>query len=98
MAGNSNFDALLTTTLANYRDQLTDNIFTARPLTYMLNEKGRIRMLNGGTKIVEYHQHIRLLVIIFFVGLYGCTFRILFHPYSIFCLGGRFLFHSEHST
>jgi len=48
---NSNFDALLTTTLANYRDQLTDNIFTARPLTYMLNEKGRIRMLNGGTKI-----------------------------------------------
>ena len=50
---NSNFDALLTTTLANYRDQLTDNIFTARPLTYMLNEKGRIRMLNGGTKIVE---------------------------------------------
>ena len=53
MAGNSNFDALLTTTLANYRDQLTDNIFTARPLTYMLNEKGRIRMLNGGTKIVE---------------------------------------------
>ena len=53
MAGNSNFDALLTTTLANYRDQLTDNIFTARPLTYMLMEKGRIRMLNGGTKIVE---------------------------------------------
>ena len=53
MAGNSNFDALLTTTLANYRDQLTDNIFTARPLTYMLSEKGRIRMLNGGTKIVE---------------------------------------------
>jgi len=53
MAGNSNFDALLSTTLANYRDQLTDNIFTARPLTYMLNENGRIRMLNGGTKIVE---------------------------------------------
>ena len=53
MAANSNFDNLLTTTLANYRDQLTDNIFTARPLTYTLMEKGRIRMLNGGTKIVE---------------------------------------------
>lgn len=53
MAGNSNFDALLSTTLANYRDQLTDNIFTARPLTYHLQDKGRIRMLNGGTKIVE---------------------------------------------
>ena len=53
MAGNSNFDALLATTLANYRDQLTDNVFTARPLTYFLTDKGRIRMLDGGTKIVE---------------------------------------------
>lgn len=53
MAGNSNFDAILSTTLANYRDQLTDNVFTARPLTYHLMNKGRIRMLNGGTKIVE---------------------------------------------
>jgi len=53
MAGNSNFDAILSTTLANYRDQLTDNIFSARPLTYHLMNKGRIRMLNGGTKIVE---------------------------------------------
>jgi len=52
-AGNSNFDALLSTTLANYRDQLTDNVFTARPLTYFLMDKGRIRMLDGGTKIVE---------------------------------------------
>ena len=53
MAGNSNFDTLLSTTLANYRSTLTDNVFTARPLTYKLMEKGRIRMLNGGTKIVE---------------------------------------------
>jgi len=53
MPGNANFDALLSTTLANYRSQLTDNVFTARPLTYTLMEKGRIRMLNGGTKIVE---------------------------------------------
>jgi len=52
-SANSNFDNLLSTTLANYRDQLTDNIFTARPLTYTLMEKGRIRMLNGGTKIIE---------------------------------------------
>lgn len=53
MAGNANFDSLLATTLANYRDQLTDNIFTARPLTFFLMDKGRIRMLDGGTKIVE---------------------------------------------
>ena len=50
---NPNFDQLLSTTLANYRSQLTDNVFTARPLTYFLMDKGRIRMLNGGTKIVE---------------------------------------------
>lgn len=53
MPGNANFDALLSTTLANYRAQLTDNVFTARPLTYHLMDKGRIRMVNGGTKIVE---------------------------------------------
>jgi hypothetical protein len=50
---NANFDALLSTTLANYRDKLTDNVFTARPLTYWLSDKGRIRTESGGTKIVE---------------------------------------------
>lgn len=52
-AGNSNFDTLLSTTIANYRKTLTDNVFNARPLTYFLMDKGRLRMLNGGTKIVE---------------------------------------------
>lgn len=50
---NPNFDALLSTTLANYRDKLTDNVFTARPLTYWLMDKGRIQTESGGTKIVE---------------------------------------------
>lgn len=50
---NPNFDALLSTTLANYRDKLTDNVFTARPLTYWLMDKGRIQTETGGTKIVE---------------------------------------------
>lgn len=44
---------LLATTVANYRKTLTDNVFQARPLTYFLMDKGRIRMLNGGTNIVE---------------------------------------------
>jgi hypothetical protein len=44
---------LLATTVANYRDQLTDNVFQARPLTNHLMDKGRVRMLDGGTKIVE---------------------------------------------
>jgi len=50
---NPNFDALLSTTLANYRAQLTDNVFTDRVLTNHLMSNGRIRMVNGGTKIVE---------------------------------------------
>ena len=50
---NPNFDALLSTTLANYRDKLTDNVFTARPLTYWLSDKNRIQTESGGTKIVE---------------------------------------------
>jgi hypothetical protein len=50
---NANFNEILTTTLANYRKTLADNVFTARPLTYWLMDKGRIRMVNGGTKIVE---------------------------------------------
>ena len=44
---------LLATTVANYRKTLTDNVFNARPLTFFLMDKGRIRMLNGGTNIVE---------------------------------------------
>ena len=44
---------LLATTVANYRDQLTDNVFNARPLTNHLMDKGRLRMLDGGTNIVE---------------------------------------------
>ena len=50
---NPNYNALLSTTLANYRDKLTDNVFTARPLTYWLNDKSRIQTESGGTKIVE---------------------------------------------
>lgn len=53
MPGNPNFDSLLSTTIANYRKRLTDNIFEARPLTFWLTDKGRMRMDNGGTKIVE---------------------------------------------
>ena len=50
--GNANFDALLTTTLANYQKRLTDNVFTDRVLTWYLNDKAAVK-LRGGTKIVE---------------------------------------------
>ena len=53
MPGNSNFDALLSTTLQNYRPTLIDNIFTDRVLLNHLNEKGRVVLEEGGTSIVE---------------------------------------------
>lgn len=53
MAGNPNYDALLSTTLANYRQTLEDNIFTARPLVFWLKRKDKIRPIGGGAKIVE---------------------------------------------
>ena len=53
MAGNPNFDALLSTTLQNYRPTLVDNIFTARVLLDHLNSKGRVLVEEGGSSIVE---------------------------------------------
>jgi hypothetical protein len=53
MAGNSNFDAILSTTLQNYRPTLVDNIFTATVLLDHLNSRGRVVMEEGGTSIVE---------------------------------------------
>jgi hypothetical protein len=56
------YDALLTTTLANYRKQLIDNIFDVYPFLSWLNGKlGRAmrgstvkRTINGGESIVEH--------------------------------------------
>lgn len=50
---NANFTTILSTTLNNYRQTLTDNIFNDRPLSNWLMESGRTRMLSGGVKIVE---------------------------------------------
>lgn len=49
---NANYDTLLATTLVNYRRELEDNVFTARPLTAWLTKRGNISMKNGGAKIV----------------------------------------------
>lgn len=53
MAGNPNFDALLSTTLQNYRPTLVDNIFTARVLLEHMNSRGRVVMEEGGSQIIE---------------------------------------------
>lgn len=52
MVANADFDALLSTTLKNYRPTLEDNIFTARALLFWLKSKDRIQTKSGGTHIV----------------------------------------------
>ena len=48
----STYDALMSTTLRNYRPKMSDNIFKKTPLLYWLNEKGRKRKDDGGTYII----------------------------------------------
>lgn len=52
MAGNPNFDEILSTTLANHMPKIVDNVFSARPLAYFLKQAGQVRVIGGGNKIV----------------------------------------------
>ena len=52
MAGNTNFDQILSTTLYNYVPKLADNVFGARPLFYALTNGQTIRRVSGGAKII----------------------------------------------
>lgn len=52
MAGNSSFDALLSTTLANYRKKFSDNLSKSFFLYYWMNQKGRKTLIDGGESIV----------------------------------------------
>lgn len=49
---NPNYDALLATTMQNYRATLVDNVFTDNPLVDWLKAKNRIRTESGGSKLV----------------------------------------------
>lgn len=53
MAGNVNFDNLLTTTLESRTKKLADNVTDNNALLRRLKERGNIRPITGGTKIVE---------------------------------------------
>lgn len=53
MAGNVNFDNLLTTTLESRTGKLADNVTDNNALLSRLKERGNIRPISGGTKIVE---------------------------------------------
>ena len=47
------YNALLSTTLQNYQPTLVDNIFKDLVLLNHLNERGRVRVEEGGSQIVE---------------------------------------------
>lgn len=53
MAGNADFNAILSTTLQNYQPTLVDNIFKDLVLLNHLNSRGRVVVEEGGTSIVE---------------------------------------------
>lgn len=53
MAGNVNFDNLLTATLESRTGKLADNVTDNNALLSRLKERGNIRPISGGTKIVE---------------------------------------------
>lgn len=53
MAGNVNFDNLLTTTLESRTKKLADNVTDNNALLRRLKERGNVRPFTGGTKIVE---------------------------------------------
>jgi len=50
----SSGDVVLTTSLADYRRTLIDNVYNAVPVWNLLNQAGRKRMVNGGISIVEH--------------------------------------------
>jgi hypothetical protein len=54
---NTNYDEILSTTLAHHIPKLVDNVFTARPFFYFLKQAGQIRMVGGGHKIVMPLMH-----------------------------------------
>lgn len=51
-AGNPSYDAVLSTTIANYRDTFADNISQSFFLMYWLTTQGRKIMEDGGESIL----------------------------------------------
>jgi hypothetical protein len=50
----SSGDVVLTTSLADYRKTLVDNVYNDVPVLRLLQEAGRKRMVDGGISIVEH--------------------------------------------
>jgi len=50
---NPNYNEILSTTLAHHIPKLVDNVFSARPFFYFLQQANQIRTVSGGHKIVQ---------------------------------------------
>lgn len=50
---NSSYTELITTTLDNYRDTLSDNVLNHNPLLARVKKKGNSDPVSGGAKILE---------------------------------------------
>ena len=46
--GNTNFNTLLTTTLANYGKEIFDAVTTNNALAFLLTDRGNIKVVSGG--------------------------------------------------
>lgn len=53
MAGNTAFDAIVSSTMKKYAPTFTDNVFSNLPLLYWLKRQDRIDKITGGESIVE---------------------------------------------
>ena len=53
MAGNTNFNRLLSATVDNYATRLEDNIFTSKPLLFAITNFGNVVTLDGGVNIIQ---------------------------------------------
>lgn len=53
MAGNANYDRLLSSTLEKFVPTLEDNIFTSKPFLFALTHFGNVVTLDGGVKIIQ---------------------------------------------
>jgi hypothetical protein len=50
---NSSYTEIITTTIDNYRDKLSDNVLNHNALLARLNKKGNVDPVSGGSKILE---------------------------------------------
>lgn len=54
---NTSYTEIITTTLANYRDKMADNVLQHNPLLLRLKKNGNTDAASGGTELLENLQY-----------------------------------------